>query len=163
MVKKRCSLKGLNLPGIYSKEQQKRRAIYSAHLIWGKRYPALRAAFFDTHFLRTRVIPLFVESPDANPVLDPALLAQLWVDQFPDSAQRRHQLVAQLTPAVADLLRFIEAEQRYFASETLRRQAKLRRFWRQLPLRGVVRTISTLADRLTRRRARTAPDCGASR
>ncbi len=142
------------------KAQQVNRAIYSAHLIWGKRYPELREAFFDTHFLRTRVIPLFLESPETNPVLEPAQLVQLWVDQFPGSAKRRALLIAQLTPAVADLLQFIEAEQRYFASEAALRQAKRQRFWAQVRWPGIAQAVSALADRLTRRRSRPAPDCG---
>lgn len=138
------------------KEQPLVCAIYSAHLIWGKRYPAWRDAFFDRHFLRIHVIPLLVERHGDLSMVQPETFAQKWVQQFAIEECYRQRLVAELTPAVADFLSFVEAERRYFISEAERRQAKLRKLWAWLPLHN---TLWTLTTRLAHTRSHAVTGC----
>ena len=92
------------------------RAVYSAHRLWAKRYPEWHAAFFDEHFLRTRVLQLLATKAS----ITPQELAQAWVAQFYDGIRREPQLVAELTPIAADFLYFVAGELHYFAEEAKR-------------------------------------------
>jgi hypothetical protein len=138
------------------KAQQRKRALHSAHLIWSKRYPEWSAAFFDAHFLRTRVIPLLVACQDELATVDPVILAQAWADQFPGAENRHPRLIAELTPAAADFLQFVVAEERYFVSEAARRQAQWQKVWAQLPFSNAIRS---LIERLGYRRSQPVTDC----
>ena len=95
------------------------RAVYSAHRLWAKRYPEWHAAFFDEHFLRTRVLQLLATKAS----ITPQELAQAWVAQFYDGIRREPQLVADLTPIAADFLYFVAGELHYFAEEAKRPSA----------------------------------------
>lgn len=95
------------------------RAVYSAHRLWAKRYPEWHAAFFDEHFLRTRVLQLLATKAS----ITPQELAQAWVAQFYDGIRREPQLVAELTPIAADFLYFVAGELHYFAEEAKRPSA----------------------------------------
>jgi len=101
------------------------RAVYSAHRLWAKRYPEWEAAFFDEHFLRTRVLQLLSEKR----TIIPTELAQAWVAQFYGVVRREQQLVAELTPVAADFLYFVESELRFFEAEA-QRPTLLQRLWR---------------------------------
>lgn len=139
------------------KAQQRKRALYSAHLIWSKRYPEWSAAFFDAHFLRTRVIPLLVACQNELATVDPVILAQAWADQFPGAENRHPWLIAELTPAAADFLQFVVAEERYFVSEAARRQERMCKVWQQLPFSS---TLRSFVERLIHRRAQPVTDYG---
>jgi hypothetical protein len=91
-------------------------AVYSAHRLWAKRYPQWEAAFFDEHFLRTRVLPLLRE----RTTMTPRELAQAWTAQFYRGVQRESKLLVELTPVAADFLYFVEGELRYFEEEAQR-------------------------------------------
>lgn len=100
------------------------RAVYSAHRLWAKRYPEWEAAFFDEHFLRTRVLQLLSEKR----TITPTELAQAWVAQFYGVVRREPQLVAELTPVAADFLYFVDSELRYFEAEA-QRPTLIQRLW----------------------------------
>lgn len=88
-------------------------AIYSAHIIWSRRYPEWEAAFFDAHFLQTRVLGSMQEGypPSA------AALALEWVNQFDTSDAGTEALVDALTPVAADFLYLVDSELRYYVRE----------------------------------------------
>lgn len=100
------------------------RAVYSAHRLWAKRYPEWEAAFFDEHFLRTRVLQLLGEKPTITPME----LAQAWIAQFYGVVRREQQLLTELTPVAADFLYFVASELRYFEAEAQRPTAR-QRLW----------------------------------
>jgi len=87
-----------------------KQAIYSAHRLWAKRYPEWEAAFFDEHFLRTHVLPLFGEEVE----ISAERLAQAWVAQFHNGVHGEQKLIRELTPIAADFLYFVTGELRYF-------------------------------------------------
>ena len=101
-----------------------KRAVYSAHRLWAKRYPQWEAVFFDEHFLRTRVLPLLREQS----TITPSALAEAWIAQFHDGIRLERQLIAALTPVAADFLYFVAGELQYFAQEAHRPSA-LQRLW----------------------------------
>ena len=89
------------------------RAVQSAHVIWSRRYPEWEAAFFDTHFLKTRVLPSMQE------VYPPAAesLALEWVNQFDANRGDTAPLVQALTPVAADFLYLVDGELRFYERE----------------------------------------------
>lgn len=109
------------------------RAIYSAHRLWAKRYPQWEAAFFDEHFLRTRVLPLLCEQA----TITPSALAQAWIAQFHDGIRLERQLIGELTPVAADFLYFVAGELRYFEEQARPPLAwqRLRQWWQGRPQR----------------------------
>ncbi|MEZ4664738.1 MAG: hypothetical protein R2911_44970 [Caldilineaceae bacterium] len=89
------------------------RAVRSAHIIWSRRYPEWAAAFFDAHFLKSRVLPSMQEV--YPPVA--ADLALEWVNQFDANQGDKAPLVKALTPVAADFLYLVDSELRFYERE----------------------------------------------
>lgn len=91
--------------------------------------------------------------------VDSVTLAQEWIDQFPGTENKRHRLVKELTPAVADFLQFVIAEERYFVSETARRKARVRKLWAYPALSQMVDLIRCNIERVLGHHTPTTPPC----
>jgi hypothetical protein len=90
-----------------------RAALASAYSTFVCRHPQWAAALFDEHFLTHRAIPLLARCVTRDGQPTPGGLAAAWADQMAlMEGPRRQWLIAALTPAAADFLRWLEAELR---------------------------------------------------
>lgn len=90
-----------------------RAALASAYSTFVCHHPQWAAALFDEHFLTHRAIPVLARCVTRDGQPTPGGLAAVWADQMALlEGPRRRRLIAALTPAAADFLRWLEAELR---------------------------------------------------
>lgn len=97
----------------WTQRQQERRftqAIQAVYARWAVRQRPWANAFFDEYFLLQRAPRLFAQYRLGNLSNEDSLLANQWAEQFRFSAARKQQLVAELTPAVANFLYLLKVE-----------------------------------------------------
>jgi hypothetical protein len=87
-------------------------ALSRAYTAFARNYPQWTASLFDEHFVTHRAAPFLAccLARDAGP--DPAGLAATWADQLNLEGERRQPIIAELTPASAAFLSWLESELR---------------------------------------------------
>ena len=87
-------------------------ALAHAYAAFARHHPQWAASLFDEHFLTHRAAPFLARCLTRGASLDPAELASAWADQMSLPAGERQRRIAELTPACADFLGWLESELR---------------------------------------------------
>ena len=87
-------------------------ALSRAYTAFVRHYPQWAASLFDEHFLTHRAAPFLARCLTRGAAPDPVELAGAWADQMSLAAAERQRRIAELTPACADFLGWLESELR---------------------------------------------------
>ena len=87
-------------------------ALGRAYTAFARHCPQWAASLFDEHFLTHRAAPFLAGCLTRGASPDPAELAGAWADQMSLPAGERQRRIAELTPACADFVGWLESELR---------------------------------------------------
>ena len=87
-------------------------ALTRAYTAFARHYPQWAASLFDEHFLTHRAAPFLAGCLTRGAAPDPAELAGAWADQMSLPPGERQRRIAELAPACADFVGWLESELR---------------------------------------------------